>query len=85
VTPIIVHWTDAHADPSGGWVQPGNVDQRAYTVTSIGWLMPQGEGGKPDHVSICQSRGVMAGDDDADLDHVLHVPCGMVTQLVVVG
>ena len=83
MTPVILHWVDAHADPSGGWVQVRDVDQRAYTVTSVGYLVPADEGGKPGHVSICQSVGRMDGDDEPDaLDSILHVPVGMVVRMV---
>jgi len=82
VTPVVVEWRDAHADPSGGWVEPHLIDQRSYTVTSVGFLLPEGEGGKPGHVSIAQSWGRMHGDPLEALDHVLHLPTAMVTSVV---
>jgi len=82
MTPVVVEWRDAHADPAGTWVQPEHVDQRPYTVTSVGFLLPEGEGGKPGHVSIAQSWGRMHGDPLEALDHVLHLPTAMVTSVV---
>ena len=83
MTPTIVVWHDAHADPSGGWVMPGDIDQRPYEVTSVGWLLPADGGGKPGHVTLAQSHGQIAGDPPEAWDHVLHVPCGMVVRMVV--
>jgi hypothetical protein len=76
VKPVIVTWLDAHADRSGGWCFPGDLDDKPYTVHSIGYLIDPPP--KADHVSIAQS----VGDDEA-LDHVLHVPKGMVQSIAV--
>jgi len=75
---VTVEWWDAHADPSGGWHRAADTDQRGYLVTSIGWLLPPDEGGKPDHVTVAQSLGGMEGDEPDDFDHVLHVYAPMV-------
>ena len=78
MTPVIVHWNDAHADSAGSWVEPHNVDQRPYLVRSVGWLVAEDAGGKPGHMTIAQSIGAFDADDVEALDHVLHIPVGMV-------
>jgi hypothetical protein len=65
----LVEWDDAHADRSGGWVLPGDIEFNPYRVCSVGWRIEV----DADHVSLVQS----VGDDDA-CDHVLHIPAGMV-------
>ena len=69
--PVIVTWLDAHADRSGGWCLPTDLDDQPYQVRSIGYLIEPPP--KADHVSLAQSVG-----DDGALDHVLHIPKGMV-------
>ena len=64
---VRVVWRDAHADRSGTWIQPADMDSDPYTVASVGWLVAP----KPDHLSIAQSVS-----DDGALDHVLHIPTG---------
>jgi len=76
---VVVEWIDAHADPSGGWQT--ETDQRAYVVTSVGWLMPEDDGGKPGHVTLAQSIGRMEGDAPEAYDHVLHLPRDMVRSI----
>ncbi len=66
----MVTWHDAHSDRCAGWVQAGDIDQDPWPVRSIGWLI---EPSKAGHVSIARSH--TEGDD---LDHVLHIPSGMV-------
>jgi hypothetical protein len=73
MTPVVVRWFDAHADRSGGWIHPANIDTQPYVVQSIGWLMDEC---KAEHISIAQSHG-----DDGALDHIIHIPRGMI-QLV---
>jgi hypothetical protein len=53
-----------------------DLDQEAYQVKSIGWLMPDA---KPDHVVLAQSIGV-----DHSVDGVLCVPVGMVVKIRIV-
>ena len=61
-------WQDAHACAET-WCDPGALDPEP-----VGWLI---EGGKPDHVVICQSLA-----DTGMVDHVLAVPAGMVVRLI---
>ena len=69
-------WADAHSD-SAGWVGvKDHSDDGEYLVHTLGWLIPENEGGKPGHVTICQSY-----TPDEDVDHILHVPLGMVRSL----
>jgi hypothetical protein len=72
MAPITVTWLDAHADRSGGWVFPADIDPDPYSVTSIGWRVDP----KPGHLSLAQSVGC-----DGALDHVLHIPLGMVAEV----
>jgi len=87
VTPVILHWTDAAADSSGGWCTVGSLEQRPYVVRSVGFLVPTDAGGKPGHVTLVQSIGCHQGDEaDPDAyDHVLHVPVGMVVRMSACG
>ena len=67
-------WLDAHAE--NAWMDIEDLDQQAYTVRSIGWLMTDA---KPDHVVLAQSIGV-----DHSVDGVLCVPVGMVVKIRIV-
>jgi len=74
---VAVVWDDAHDDGSSAWVACEDIDPSPYTVVSIGVLLPTGT--KPDHVSIARS---VAGEY---LDHVLHIPTGMIQSVTVLG
>lgn len=76
---VLVEWHDAHAG-TDTWthVEELKNDSLPYVVLSVGFLLRDGMGGKPDHVTIVQSWS----DDDA-LDSVLHVPNKMVRRVVV--
>lgn len=70
---IVVKWLDAHAD--GGWVDSDSLNPDPYEVTSVGIELAAKKG----HVTLAQSVG-------CDIyDHVLHIPCGMVTEMYVIG
>jgi len=71
-TAIVVVWHDAHADRADGWVLPADIDTDPYRVTSVGWRIDP----KPGHVSLAQSIG-----DDGGLDHIIHIPDGMVMEV----
>jgi hypothetical protein len=71
-TAIVVVWHDAHADRAGGWVLPADIDAEPYRVISVGWRIEP----KPGHVSLAQSIG-----DDGALDHIIHIPDGMVMEV----
>jgi hypothetical protein len=75
---VLVVWADAHGD-SNGWTGFKEMeDEGEYLVHSLGWLLTDKMGGKAHHVTICQSY-----TPDEDVDHVLHVPIGMVRSMSV--
>lgn len=71
--PVLITWADAHAH-EGSWVYINDIeDTGEYLVTSVGWLLPPGEGGFSNHASIAQSHG-----PDNAIDHIIHIPTGMI-------
>ena len=68
---VCVTWHDAHADSR--WIEITEIDDEAYLVTSVGYLVPKAKKG---HVSLAQSFGA-----DGFVDSVLHIPRGMVKSL----
>ncbi len=52
---------------------PADIDADPYRVTSVGWRIEP----KVGHVSLAQSVG-----DDGAYDHVLHIPDGMVIEVI---
>lgn len=71
--PVIVKWADAH---SGEQTWHELTDEEPYIIDSCGFLVPEGEGGKPNHVTIVQNI-----TPDEDVDHVLYIPAGMVQSI----
>lgn len=70
---VLVKWMDAHV-PHGTWVHIDEAkDDGPYYVTTIGFLIAPGNGGKKGHVSIVQSWG-----QDDYVDGILHIPSKMV-------
>jgi len=74
---VIVTWTDAHA-ATETWTALDNIDQDPCMVVSCGFLLAVEQGGKPDHVTIYQSK-----TDNDDVDGVLCIPVAMVKTLKV--
>lgn len=75
---VLLKWADAHSG-AHHWHALGEIeDDGEYIVQSVGWLIPVDEGGKDGHVTLAQSM-----TPDADVDHVLHVPVGMVRSMSV--
>lgn len=74
---VAVVWHDAHDDGANSWVAYDDIDPDPYMVVSVGVLLPNSA--KPDHVSIARSAA------ESYLDHVLHVPVGMVQSVTVLG
>lgn len=70
---VRVIWRDAHSIGET-WADPADLDADPMVVDTIGWLI---EGGKPEHVVVCQSLA-----DSGMVDHVLAIPQGMVVRLV---
>ena len=73
MTAVLVTWHDAHSG-SESWVNIKDLDLDPAVVQTVGFLLA---GGKPDHVTIYQSR-----IEDA-IDHVLHIPVKMVVSIKV--
>ena len=73
MTAVLVTWHDAHSG-SESWVNIKDLDLDPAVVQTVGFLLA---GGKPDHVTIYQSR-----NEDA-IDHVLHIPVKMVVSIKV--
>jgi hypothetical protein len=69
---VMVTWMDAHAATST-WTPIDDIDQDPCIVTSCGFMLSVEQGGKPDHVTIYQSK-----TDSDDVDGVLCVPVAMV-------
>ena len=74
---VAVVWHDAHDDGSATWVEREQIDPDPYMVVSVGILLPADT--KPDHVSVARSIA------DVYLDHILHIPTGMVQSVTVLG
>ena len=75
-TLAIVTWHDTHSD-GDGWLEIGDIDPAPCVVHSVGWLIPTHEGGKPDHVTLYQTRI----EDTEQVDSVAHIPVGMVVKV----
>lgn len=74
---VAVTWYDAHDDGSASWVSVDQIDPDPYMVVSVGVLLPDDT--KPGHVSVARSVA------DQYLDHILHIPSGMVKDVTVVA
>ena len=73
---VLVTWHDAHSGAES-WISIKDLDSDPAVVESVGFLLNGEEGGKPDHVTLYQSR------NEDSLDHVLHIPVGMVRTIKV--
>lgn len=73
---IMVQWIDAHAGDEGGWHGLDPDDKDEYINRTVGFLIPTGEGGKPNHVTIGQSIS-----QEGLFDHVIHIPLIMVKSM----
>jgi hypothetical protein len=76
VTAVLVTWHDAHSG-SESWVNIKDLDLDPAIVQTVGFLLATSDGGKPDHVTIYQSR------NEDNIDHVLHIPVKMVVSIKV--
>ena len=74
---VIVTWMDAHA-ATETWTPIDEVNQDPCMVVSCGFLLAAEEGGKPDHITIYQSK-----TDSDDVDGVLCIPVAMVKTMKV--
>jgi hypothetical protein len=76
VTVVLVTWHDAHSGAES-WINIKDLDIEPAEVQSVGFLLATSDGGKPDHVTLYQSR------NEDSVDHVLHIPVGMVKTIKV--
>ena len=73
---VLVTWHDAHSG-SESWIPITSLDTEPAVVQTVGFLLSTTDGGKPDHVTIYQSR------NEDNIDHVLHIPVKMVVGIKV--
>ena len=73
---VLVTWHDAHSG-SESWVNIKDLDLDPAVVQTVGFLLASSDGGKPDHLTIYQSR------NEDNIDHVLHIPVKMVVGIKV--
>ena len=73
---VLVTWHDAHSG-SESWVNIKDLDLEPAVVQTVGFLLASSDGGKPDHLTIYQSR------NEDNIDHVLHIPVKMVVSIEV--
>ena len=76
MTVVLVTWHDAHSGAES-WINIKDLDTDPAEVESVGFLLATSDGGKPDHVTLYQSR------NEDSVDHVLHIPVGMVKNIKV--
>ena len=76
MTAVLVTWHDAHSGAES-WINIKDLDTEPAEVQSVGFLLATSDGGKPEHVTLYQSR------NEDSLDHVLHIPVGMVRTMKV--
>jgi len=76
VTVVLVTWHDAHSGAES-WINIKDLDTEPAEVQSVGFLLATSDGGKPEHVTLYQSR------NEDSVDHVLHIPVGMVKHIKV--
>jgi hypothetical protein len=76
VSAVLITWHDAHSG-SESWIPITSLDTEPAVVQTVGFLLSTTDGGKPDHVTIYQSR------NEDNIDHVLHIPVKMVVGIKV--
>lgn len=76
MTVVLVTWHDAHSGAES-WINIKDLDTEPAEVQSVGFLLATSDGGKPDHITLYQSR------NEESVDHVLHIPVGMVKTIKV--
>ena len=76
MTVVLVTWHDAHSGAES-WINIKDLDTEPAEVESVGFLLATSDGGKPDHVTLYQSR------NEDSIDHVLHIPVRMVRTMKV--
>ena len=76
MTVVLVTWHDAHSGAES-WINIKDLDTEPAEVESVGFLLATSDGGKPDHVTLYQSR------NEDSVDHVLHIPVRMLRTMKV--
>ena len=74
MTVVLVTWHDAHSG-SESWINIKDLDTDPAEVQSVGFVLATTDGGKPDHITLYQSR------NEESVDHVLHIPVGIVKSI----
>lgn len=69
---VLVVWADAHSG-AGSWSALDCDDKSEFLNQSVGMLVTEEQGGKPNHVTIAQSI-----TQEGDYDHVLYILNSMV-------
>ena len=73
---VLVTWHDAHSGAES-WINIKELDSDPAVVESVGFLLNEDNGGKPHHLTLFQSWM------EDSVDHVLHIPVGMVQKIKV--
>ena len=76
MTVVLVTWHDANSGAES-WINIKDLDTEPAEVQSVGFLLATSDGGKPDHVTLYQSR------NEDSVDHILHIPVRMVRTMKV--
>ena len=74
MTVVLVTWHDAHSG-SESWINIKDLDIDPAEVQSVGFVLATTDGGKPDHITLYQSR------NEESVAHGLHIPVGMVKSI----
>ena len=61
MTVVLVTWHDAHSGAES-WINIKDLDTEPAEVQSVGFLLATSDGGKPDHVTLYQSRNEVSVD-----------------------
>ena len=69
----LITWIDAHAGNEGGWYGLDPDDKSEYINQTVGFVVHESDGGKPNHMTIAQSIS-----QEGLYDHVIHIPAIMV-------
>lgn len=69
---VLVVWADAHSG-AGSWSALDTDDKDEFLNETVGMLVTEEQGGKPNHVTVAQSV-----TQEGDYDHVLYILNSMV-------
>ena len=78
-TVVYIQWADTHLS-EGGWLDmPSYEDDGECLVTTVGFIVPAGEGGKEGHTTIWQTI------NDGEGINPFHIPQGMVRSFKIIS